>query len=211
MDIDDHDKHLLAMIDARRPSSSSSNRTSARTGGMIPKMKRKVTFSDPLTSSSTTTLATTSFHENGTSGSRPSVLSANHSDLMLGNDHQQEASNLELLDENKKKNTSTNSVGDHDHNHEDLSSTFIPTPRLSSSQQQQSSQEFNVSSFSRFSSGQAGSKYDFQSVEDLLKNDSLSSSTSTTTTTSAKTSSINPPLTREFTSAFLNPQHQQTR
>lgn len=218
MDIDDHDKHLLAMIDARRPSTSSSNRTSARTSGGIkqqPKIKRKVTFSDPLTSSttsSTTTTTTTSssFHEKGITMSRPPVLLAGNSDLMTRNDQQQEeASKVALSIDTKRKNTITTSNSaddDHDHIHEDLPSNIPITSRLLSNQQQQPSEEFNISSFSRFSSSQAGSKYDFQSVEDLLKSDSLS------TTTSAKTSStMNLPREQVTSPAYLNLQQQQYR
>mmetsp|Transcript_15516 Transcript_15516/g.29269 ORF Transcript_15516/g.29269 Transcript_15516/m.29269 type:complete len:668 (-) Transcript_15516:1848-3851(-) len=212
MDIDDHDKHLLAMIDARRPSTSSSNRTSARTGGVKqqqPKIKRKVTFSDPLTSSTTSsTTSSSSIHENGISMSRSPVLLAGNSDIMAGNDQNEEASEVALLNDTKRKNTitSNSAADDHDHIDEDVPSSIPITSRLLSNQQQQPSQEFNISSFSRFSSSKAGSKYDFQSVEDLLKSDSLS------TTTSAKTSStMNLPREQVTTPSLLNLQQQQYR
>jgi hypothetical protein len=194
MEMDDQDKHLLAMIDARRPSSSNSNRTTG--GGMRPKIKRKVTFSDPLTQQQPTTSisTTTIFHDKsfGNDVNHSSVLTDNAAFLAVENDQQQAS---DFTENTETKNSSANSSGT-TNNYNDLSRNSQRSSSWSSQQQ------FGVPSFSRFSGGQAGSKYDFQSVEDLLKSDS-------STLSSGAMASVSPPAREEVTQAFFNPQQQQ--
>jgi hypothetical protein len=206
MEMDDHDKHLLALIDARRPSSSS-NKT--RNGGMSsrPKIKKrnKVTFSDPLTQHpQPTTESRTTLHEKDVfNGNHPSVVLDNATNFAAGNDHQ--GNHLDLAGDTSKQDINSVSAAGGDST-TNLYSHDVSTTRNSQrswSIQQQLPKEIEVSSFSRFSGGQAGSKYDFKSVENLLKNDSSLSSTNSTSISSPPPIDITPPV------VFLkNPQEE---